>query len=416
MFQSSVGRRAVLYLCRGGIAAPAQGQTLPLPVIPVPPPPPPAAATTAPPAEGSSQAVLRQWEYLFEVGTGYNSNVFFLPEGPADTVFTPRAQITHASRGPTSEGRIEASGRAVAYLEQRDEVAIDAALTASGRQETSARTTVSGLVSGGLGHTDESVLLQEQGVLLPFSQTRFARAEAAVLWKTSARTTLELRGRGYYDDYVAPELVDSRSLRGSLKLGRLLSEHSALSAEYSVERIRSDGTYTTQFASLQLDHRMSTRSGFLAEGGASYTDYSASPSGRPSAWNFYGGFSIARIVGPSSTALFVRREVIPAFGLGGVELTDRIGLRTSFRLGQSWGLSAEGIYVQRSDSAQDVAERSDSEEGRLTALKRIGRRLELGTELQYRRYAAPAPRPPIEQFEAQLTVGVLNPRASVPRP
>ena len=387
--------------------------------MPPPPPEPPAQpGTTAEPGLSSTAPpVLPQWDYLFGVGGGYNSNVFFLPGGPADNVFTSRAQISRMSRSPTGESRVEASGRAVAYLQQQqDQVAIDAALSASGRHDTGARTSVSGLISGGLGHTDDSVLLQEQGVALPFSQVRFARAEAGVLWKTSSRTTLEIRGRGYYDDYVPPQLVDSRSLRGSLRLSRQLGEHSALSAEYSVERAHSDASYTTQFASLQLDRRVSTRSGYLLEGGVSHTDYSKVPPGGPPAWNFYGGASLARVTGAASTALFYRREVIPAFGLGGVGLTDRVGLRTSSRVGRSLDLSAEASYVRRNSSAQDVTARSESGEGRLAVQKRLGRRFELGTTLDYRRYVRPAPNPPVEQFQAQVALAVVNPRAGISGP
>ncbi|HXY42406.1 MAG TPA: hypothetical protein VEQ10_22210, partial [Vicinamibacteria bacterium] len=134
--------RAALCLCLGGLAAGVSGQTLPLPVMPPPPPEPPAQpGTTAEPGLSSTAPpVLPQWDYLFGVGGGYNSNVFFLPGGPADNVFTSRAQISRMSRSPTGESRVEASGRAVAYLQQQqDQVAIDAALSASGRHDTGAR-------------------------------------------------------------------------------------------------------------------------------------------------------------------------------------------------------------------------------------------------------------------------------------
>ncbi len=409
-----IARAVALCVCLGGALAPESfAQTLPLPVIPTVPPSLPTQPGTPPEAQPTTP-VLPQWEYVLGVDGGYSTNVYFLPDGPGDGVVTPHAELTRILRGPTGEMRVGASTRAVAYLAQGDdvavqgnEVAVDAALSASGRHEASDRTTVTGQISGGLGHTDESVLLSEQGILLPFSRTRFGRAEAGVLWRTAARTTLELRGRAYYDDFVEPELVDGRSLRGSLNLGRRLSERSKLSAEYSVERTRSDASYTTQYASLQLERRLSARSSLLIEGGSSRTGYSMPRSDRPPTWEFYGGASLVRVVGSSSTAVFARREVIPAFGVGGVALADRIGLSTTSRIGPTWELSAEASYIRRSASRAG-GDRSDSEDARFALQKRLGPRFELGTELEYRRYAAAAPRPAIEQFRAQLTVAVLS--------
>lgn len=413
MFSGRVGLPIVaLCTCLGAPVRGSFAQTLPLPAVPPPLPPPPepkpAAPGAVPEADASTEPqVLELWEYLVGVGGGYSSNLYFLPQGPGGSFLTPHAELTRVSRGPTSESRLTAAAGSLAYLAPENQLAVDASLTATGRQQLSGRATFSGDISGGLGHTEDNVVLSEQGVLLPFSRTRFARAQAGVLWNPTARTALELSGRAYYDDFVAPELIDGRSVRGSLRLGRRLGEHSELSAEYAVELAKSDATYTTQFASLQLDHRLSERTSILIEGGSSHTAYSISE--LAPAWNFYGGVSLARGSGPSSTVLYVRREVIPAFGIGGLGLTDRVGLRTSARMGRSWQISAEATYFRRS-AAQPGAGRADSGEGRVALQRTVGRRFELGSELEYRRYAPEPQRPAIEQLRAQLTLEVTSPK------
>ncbi len=404
----------VLAWLGSALATPVLAQTAPLPVIPTPPPAPPpqpgATLQTVPTAPTFSR-----WEYLLGIGGGYNSNVFFLADGPSDTVITPRAELAHVSRGPTGELRLAATSRAVAYVQQQDTVAVDASLSVAGRKETSAQTTLSGQLSGGVGHTDDSALLNEQGVLLPFSRTRFGRADGSVAWRTSTRTTLELRGRAYYDDFVEPTLADSGSVRGSLNRGRRVSERTRLSGEYAVEYSHSNESFTSQFGSFKLEHQISARSGFLVEAGSSYTDYASAQSTRPTPWNFYGGLGLARVLGPSSTALFVRREVIPAFGLGGVQLSDRVGLRTSSRLGRSWRLDGDVNYVRRNASTQASGDRSDSVDVRFALLRRIRRRFDSGADLVYRRYA-PQGSPAIEQWQAQFTVSVVNPEAGQATP
>ena len=402
-----------LYACLGTLAPDGFAQTLPLPIVPPPAASPPTPAGSSPETEAITEApALRLWEYMLGASGGYSSNLYFLPQGPGGTVLAPRAELTRVSRGTAGEGRVAAAVGALAYLAATEQVAFDAALSASGRHQASDRTTFTGEISGGLGHTDDDTLLSEQGVLLPFSRTRFGRAEAGVLLKPGARTTLELRGRAYYDDFVSPELVDGRSLRGSLNLGRRLGERSDLSAEYSVELARSEASYTTQFASLQLGRRLSGRTSILIEGGASYAG--AAGSDRQPTWDFYGGASLARVSGPSSVVVYARREVIPAFGIGGVGLTDRVGLRASSRIGPTWDLSAEAAYFRR--ASQDGGDQSDSEEARVALRKTVGPRFELGSELQYRRNTEGPGQRPIEQFRAQLTVAVLSPHTGGVRP
>ena len=152
----------------------------------------------------------------------------------------------------------------------------------------------------------------------------------------------------FYTDFVDPLLVDSRSARVFLSLGRRVSERSTLYARYDFETSWLGTVYSSHFGSLQLNRVLSSRSAVLLDGGASYSDVMTT-SGLARTWNPYGGASFSRRVGASSVVAYARSEVVPAFGVGGLWQVYRFGLQVSVPLGRAW-LDIDGSHANRSAS------------------------------------------------------------------
>ena len=166
--------------------------------------------------------------------------------------------------------------------------------------------------------------------------------------------------------------------------------------------------YLTHYGSLQWTHILSPRSGILLEAGASYTP-NAEQAGLGQQANFYGGASYSRQVGRSSIALFARREVTPAFGLGVSRLENRFGLSATIPMGRAWTLQLAGIHVMPETPEGAEFTYSTPDEASVSLGRRIGRLFEISTEARYRRRGATSTFPAIEEFQAGVFLSLLSP-------
>ena len=364
-------------------------QTLPLPVIPQAP----GGAVPAAPA-GPEQ----YWDYDLELGAGYDSNADFVPEGAGAVLVRPRGEVARVFRGPRGRFRLGAGSRASVYASEDYENRVDANVFLGGSRELSPNVTLALDAAGELGYTDGNRLLGDQGVLLPLARTRTLVGQASVDWRAGARNSLRVEGRAHHVAFDDPVFVDSSSQRGALTLGRRVNDRASVSVQYSIEREWSGSSFLTHFGSLQWDQLMSMRSGLLLEGGASYTDQAAT-SGLASTWNFYGGASFSREVGRSRIVLFARREVTPVFGIGGLRLSDRFGLRADVPLGRAWQLGMAGSHIIHSAPESDGSERTSSDEATATLERRLGRQFFLGLAAQYRRRGPVGSTPETDGFQ-----------------
>jgi hypothetical protein len=340
---------------------------------------------------------------------GYDSNIDFLPEGPGDAVFASWGGLALVARSPRGQLRIRGVGRGFVYADQDTRNRADANVGVDGSRQLSPSTTMGGYVTAELGHTDRNSVLADQGVLLPLSRTRTASASANLDWRPGTRNSTRIGGRAYYTDFESPELVDSRSVRGFFTLGRRFSEHDRLAAEYAIEHAWLSSSYLTHFGSFLWDRVLSQRSALLFEGGVSYTG-DAAAAGLASAWNFYGGVSFARSVGRSSLVLFARREVTPVFGLGGLQVANRFGMRAMIPMGRVWSLDLMGTHVQRSVPEGYTGDQASSDEAFLALQRTLGRQLALAGEARYRYRSPDGPIPRIQSVEAVFVLSFFSPQ------
>ena len=164
-------------------------QTLPVPTLPPAEPTPaeppsPTPKASPPDSTGSPGTPPIQieptapepgpaWEYSVGVTAGYDTNVLFLPEGPADELFRPRAECTRTFRGTRSELRLGGSVDGLFYATLDNPNPGSAQISLSGRRALTPTADLTGDVGGGLGRTDANEVLTEQGILLPASRVRF---------------------------------------------------------------------------------------------------------------------------------------------------------------------------------------------------------------------------------------------------
>jgi hypothetical protein len=290
---------------------------------------------------------------------------------------------------------------------------VDAEVGVEGSRAFSPQSTLRGDFSAELGHTDSGGILDEQGILLPLSQTRALEGSMDVTWQAGSRTPVRIGARGYYTDFDDPELIDSSSARTLLSVGRSLSDHTTLTARYDFEFSRLGSSFMSHFGSLQWDHVLGKRSAMLLEGGVSYSD-GEFESGLSSSWNPFGGASFARSVGRSRVLVFARREVVPAFGVGGLRLVNRFGVRMSMPV-RRVQVDLDGSYVKRNLSADVPADTPDAEEaiaeGSLRLRKRLGERYIIGLQGRFRRQFAFGVNSPIDGILATIVLSFSNPGA-----
>jgi hypothetical protein len=377
-------------------------QTLPVPVLP-PEPAPEAAPEAARP---------RPWEYAIGVGVGWDGNIDFLvPDGPSGLAVSPRGGLARIFSSPRGQVRASANGSWTGYQGRNELRRYDADLSLEGRYDRSPSTNWHGNASYGVGYSDSSAILQQQGVSLPVVKTRSFAGSLGLSRRTGARGSVHIDGRFYRTEFDSPVLIDGSSARGTVGLERRLGSRSTAGVEYSLEYVQpdqSDRSHLTHFGSLQWTRVLSQRSALLLEAGVSHTP-DAARAGLASKQSFFGGASFTRQLRRSSIALFVRREVAPAFGTGVSRLDLRTGLRASVPMGRDWELRVLAIHVQPENRGDADLAHATSDDAFVALGRRLGRRLEVSGEARYRRRGATDTLPAVEAFQAGLFLTLLTP-------
>jgi hypothetical protein len=401
-----------------GPLAHAQTQPLPpLPPQPVPTPtPPPVKPGETQPLPPPVPAPVRPaaWDYELGLGALWQQNVTFTaPRGPSDWSFTPRAHVSGLVWRPRAETRITADATGFVYKDQTELNRADAGIALDGRYQLSRH--VRWQIGGGYGygHADTSSVLGEQGVLLPPTRTDTIQGSTGLSWQTGERTSLNLDARYYGVNFEDPAYTDSRSLRGTADLSRQLGRRASLALVYSFERTRDTASRevvggpidrNTHYGSLRYTTTVGKASGFLLEGGASYTE-NATLFELQNPWNPFGGVSFNHSLGRSSLAAYYRYEVLPAFGLGGVRVGNRVGLSATVPIGRSVELGLRGSYFDEASRGQIEPYRS-TDAGAMLGF-RLASVLWLSFEGDYRRQEATAIHGVIEDVRAGAFLSVV---------
>ncbi len=416
------------------VSSRAAAQTAPFPALPPEPvvasSPDPGAPESptgvAPGANVTDDAVNpraltrpRPWEYSLGAGVGWNSNVNFDYQTTglaADSVaLSPLGSLERTFWGPKGDLRAGVAAAYVAYPNQEtDRHYVDLRLNGSYRTSSQTTWSVDGTYEN--GNSDANRLLSDQGLLLPQVETRTLTSQLSLEQKVGTRTALRLTGRFYNLEFVdAPLYQPGRSLRGTIGLDRRLSAGDTGSIQYSIEDVLLDEagrTYITHFASLQWSHLVSPRSGFLIEAGASYTP-DAELAMLESEQTFFGGLSYNRRVKQSDVRLYLRREVVPAFGFGVSRAETRGELSAAVPLGKDWRLTLDAQHVQPDALAGvDSLGTAPTDQAQLSIGRRIRGKLELAANVRYRRRGATDTlTTATQEFVAGLFLTLLTPGA-----
>lgn len=403
----------------------AAAQTLPVPTLPPERTPEPEAgpqpdgpASQAEAVDVPAPARPRAWEYALGAGVGWESNIDFqVPDGPSGVVLVPQGGLARVFWSPRGQLRATVAGRASGYpdLEQIRRY-YDLGLDGSYRSSPSTRWRAS--TSYELGHSDSSRILVDQGVSLPVVETRSLAATAGVS-KDSTRTTLLVDGRFYSAEFDSGGLINGQSLRGTVGLERRIGSRTTAAIVYALEDVLSDQagrSYLTHFGSIQWSRVLSLRSALLLEGGASYTPDPVR-AGIEQKENFFGGASFSRQMRRSHLTLFVRRELIPAFGIGVSRLALRAGLNANVPIGRVWEIRTIASHVQPESPSRAEAVYGSSD-AFVVLSRRLGRHFEVSSQARYRRRGGTPTDQTIEAFDAGLFLTLLTAsgRATVPPP
>ena len=379
---------------------PLGAQTLPLPTVP--PEPVPETSVGRP----------RPWEYALGTGIGWDGNIDFLvPHGRSGVAVAPRGSVARIFSGPRTELRASAAGSWTGYPGENGLRRYDGDLSLQGRYDRSPATHWRGSASYGLGYSDSSAILQQQGVSLPVVKTRSFVGAVGLTRSAGARGSLRIDGRFYRTEFDSPLLIDGSSVRGTVGLERPLGSRSTAAVEYSLEYVRpdqADTSHLTHFGSLQWTRVLSKRSVLLLEGGASYTP-DAARAGLDSKQSFFGGAGFTRQVRRSSLTFFLRREVAPAFGTGVSRLALRAGVGASVPMGREWVLRVRALHVQPEKAGDGAPADVPTDDALLAVGRRLGRRLEVSGEARYRRRGATGALAAVEALRAGVFVTFVSP-------
>jgi hypothetical protein len=115
-------------------------------------------------------------------------------------------------------------------------------------------------------------------------------------------------------------------------------------------------------------------------------------------------------VGRSRLLFFVRREVVPAFGVGGLRLSDRFGLTALIPMGRTIELDLNASHIMRSVPEGSAGDRATSDEGALALRWSLGRRAAIAAEARYRRRGPDGALPAIESAQGGIVVSFTSPR------
>ena len=395
-------------------------QTLPLPPLPpeqvvqdVPPPKEEGAAPA--PLEPVPQPRPRLWEYSLGAGVGWDGNIEFAkPDGPSGVVFAPRGDVARVFWSPRGQLRAVVGSRWAGYPGEDGLNRYYGGIGLEGEYRSGSHTTWKGDASYLLGHTDSAIILLQQGVALPQLKTRSVVSHVSLTQQVARRTSLIIDGRFYRIDFDSPLLAkgDASSIRGDLALLQQLGARSTGSIVYALEDVLVSAfnrRYSNHFASLRWTRLLTLRSAILLEGGVSYTP-DAAQVGLRQRDSFFGGATYSRKVGASATTLFVRREVIPAFGYGISQLQTSAGLRVEAPLGLHWRLGVDGSHTQPDNVSESaLAGRPPFSDARLLLARRLGKVLEVSAETRYRRRGVTSLLGRISSFQAGLYLSFTPP-------
>jgi hypothetical protein len=400
---------AILLLCATG---PARAQTNPVPPLPPEESAPDAPAVTGTRPEARSQPGTSGWVYSLGAGLGWESNAGLdqLSGGaPSDYVGLLSGQFGRQGRTANGSYGVAARVTGFGYAEQKQYDRADFGASLSGARRLSPSTTGSLGGSVAYGHTDNSTILSEQGLLLPLTRSIGYEAEMSVAHQSSPATTLTGSLRGYLIDFPESELQSGKSLRFSLDLARRVGARTTIGAAYEIERAdvlgstsvaESPGAYWSHYLSTHVGRVISPRTSLRFEAGASYTP-NGEQSGLSSEYNFFGGVGLARQIKRSSLTAYFRREVLPAFGVGGLRVTDRLALDLSTPLGRSWETSLGASY-SRGDSGAAEDESVQYADGEARLGRSLGARVWLVLAGSYRYQSAVATVPSLDNYRVGL--------------
>jgi hypothetical protein len=381
---------------------------------------PPAAEEESTLAETlESEAQSQRWDYALGTGLTWDSNIDFVtPAGPKGIVVAPRGSLARLFAIPHAQLRATAAASAIGSSSGSAPGRYDGNLgfDASYRPSPSTRWRASG--SYGLGYTDSSRSLLEQGVVLPVVKARVLTGSLGLTRSTGSRTSLRVDARFQHADFDPPSLVGADSARSAVGLERRLSDRSTTALEYALESVRMDqgrGSYLTHRGSFQWAYLVSPRSTLLLDAGSTYTR-DAARAALDDRQNLFGGASFTRRAKRSSLTLLVRRDVTPVLGLGASLRELRLGLGATVAAERAWELRIAVSYV-RPDMLRAAQALSAASDDVFAALdRRLGSRLDVSGELRYRRRAA-SQIPGVETFRAGLYVTLIPPpsqRATLP--
>jgi hypothetical protein len=359
------------------------------------------------------------------VGAGYDSNIDFrIPDGPSSWAVSPRGSLARVFRSSRGQLRLGGNGGWIGYPEQRDRSRYNANVGLDGSYRPSLNTTWGVNASYEWGYSDRSQILSDQGVLLPLVQTRTAAGGLEVNRKLGARSSLLLAGRVHYTDFdqedpQAARLADGQYGRGSARFQRSFGANEAFGVEYSLAATlgrpppqilaaEERGYYLTHYGSLQWSHGLGPQSGFGLEAGMSYTPESAE-AGLERRASFYGGASYRLQGRRSSLALFARREVTPAFGLGVSRVQNRFGVSATIWMGRAWRIQMAGSHSRPETPDEAPVTYSTADVASMSLSRSLGRHLAISAEGRYHRRGATGAIPEIEAYRVGLFLSLDGP-------
>jgi hypothetical protein len=356
-----------------------------------------------------------RWNYGVGAGVGYDGNIGFrVPDGPSSWAVSPWGALARVFTGPRGEFRLAGAGSWQGYpqLSQFNHYNLSAGL--GGRHRFSPVTSWSGDASYHLGYSDQSVVLSEQGVLLPLVRTRTAVARLGMTRRLGRRTSFRLGGSFSRVDFDQQDIgarlySNGQTLRGDAQLRRRFGRRDSLALAYSLSSTLSRQTvgtdqrsyYLTHSAALRWGHVLNPRNAFLLEGGASYTP-EVQASGLPGKMSFHGGGAYNLRARRSRLTLFARRYVTPAFGLGVSRVQTTMGLSGSILMGRSWSFHVAFRHTIPA-TPQGIAVSYGTVDDALAALSRgFGRLWAVSAEGRYRRRGPRGLFPEIQSYQVGL--------------
>ncbi len=403
--------------------SPAEPPTELTPAVPSPEP----TGTEAEATDGSvpTAGPVPGWDYGLSVGVGYDGNIGFRgPDGPSSLAISPRGSLGRTFTSPRGDFRLDGGGNWYGYPEQSLLNRYNAYGGAGGHYRSSPRTTWEADAYYHLGYSDQSLVLSEQGVLLPLVRTRTAAARLGISRILGERTSLVVNGylaSVQFDEQGigARVFVNGLTVRGSAGLRRKLGRRDSAALWYSLgaslarEPPGSPGSdsrayYVTHYGSLRWEHVLSQRSALMLEGGASYTP-EAQTAGLPRRVSFHGGVGYNLQVRRSDLRLFVRRSVTPAFGLGVSQVQTTMGIGASIPMGRAWTFRVTGRHSIPETPEGSTLAYGTSDDVYAGLWRGLGRHFAVSGEGRYRRRGASAVFPEIDSYQVGLFLSFAGP-------